>query len=85
MTSMNFRLAEHPFGRVLLHVACALRDHHWSWHWAGIRRELRARDPRLKTIIAINGTKTAYRKSPDFSLVTRQSLPGTRLALGTRT
>jgi hypothetical protein len=40
MTFMKSRLAERPFGRVLLHVACVLRDHHWRWHWLGIQREL---------------------------------------------
>ena len=27
-------------GRVVLHLWCAVRDHHWRWHWQGIRREL---------------------------------------------
>lgn len=31
---MNTRL-----GRIVLHALCALRDHEWSWHFAGIRRE----------------------------------------------
>ena len=26
--------------RVMLHLACFLRDWKWVWHWAGIRREL---------------------------------------------
>jgi hypothetical protein len=25
--------------RMILHVACMMRDHHWVWHWRGIRRE----------------------------------------------
>jgi len=29
------------FGRVLLHLSCALRrPSHWCWHWQGIQREL---------------------------------------------
>lgn len=27
--------------RMLLHLKCAVRDHHWAWHWKGIRREMR--------------------------------------------
>jgi len=33
-------LAQTVFGRILLHVACACRDHKFRWHWLGIRREL---------------------------------------------
>jgi hypothetical protein len=29
------------WGRALLHLAAALRAGHWSWHLAGIIRELR--------------------------------------------
>lgn len=32
--------AQHSFGRVLLHLVCAWRDHKYGWHWLGIRREL---------------------------------------------
>jgi hypothetical protein len=34
------KLAKSQFGRVLLHLGCLLRDSKWSWHLAGIRREL---------------------------------------------
>jgi hypothetical protein len=34
-------LAETSFGRVLLHLACLLRDHRVRWHWSGIVREFR--------------------------------------------
>lgn len=27
------------FQRMLLHLACMARDHHWTWHWQGICRE----------------------------------------------
>ena len=27
----------------MLHVICALRDHHIEWHWRGIQRELARR------------------------------------------
>jgi len=32
-------IAEFRFGRVLLHLFCACRDHQIKWHWRGIRRE----------------------------------------------
>ena len=32
-------LAKSHLGRVLIHTICAIRDHHWQWHWAGILRE----------------------------------------------
>lgn len=32
--------SESTCGRVLLHLLCMLRDHHWLWHWKGIKREL---------------------------------------------
>jgi hypothetical protein len=44
---MPARLVEHPLGRVMLHLACLLRDGKVRWHWAGIRRELRAVPPVL--------------------------------------
>lgn len=28
-------------GRIVLHLAACLVDHHWRWHAAGILRELR--------------------------------------------
>ena len=39
LANMN-TLDKTHLGRVLLHTLCALRDHHWLWHWAGIKREL---------------------------------------------
>jgi len=38
---MSARFVEHSLGRVMLHLACLLRDGKVRWHWAGIRRELR--------------------------------------------
>jgi hypothetical protein len=37
---MQAFLVQSRFGRILLHMACAMRDHHVRWHWLGIRREL---------------------------------------------
>jgi hypothetical protein len=37
---MQAHLAQSSFGRILLHMACASRDHKYQWHWQGIRREL---------------------------------------------
>jgi len=34
------QLAQFRFGRILLHAACAFRDHKYGWHWRGIVREL---------------------------------------------
>lgn len=31
---------ESKMGRMLLHLVCMVRDHHWWWHWEGILREL---------------------------------------------
>ena len=33
------QLAAAPAGRVVLHVLCACRDHHFAWHWHGVVRE----------------------------------------------
>jgi len=38
--NMQDYLAQTGFGRVLLHVACACRDHKYQWHWQGVLREL---------------------------------------------
>jgi hypothetical protein len=38
---MSQILANNRMGRVLLHTVCAVRDHHWKWHWRGIMREVR--------------------------------------------
>ena len=37
----QLRLAESRSGRIWLHLICALSDHKFTWHWYGIRRELR--------------------------------------------
>jgi hypothetical protein len=37
--TMQVLLSEFRYGRVLLHVICAVRDRHVRWHWLGIRRE----------------------------------------------
>ena len=34
------RLGKFFFGRIALHLICALRAGHWRWHCAGIRREM---------------------------------------------
>src|SRR5216117_694119 len=36
---MQTQLANFNFGRILLHLACACRDHKYQWHWRGILRE----------------------------------------------
>jgi len=37
---MKEKLAKSHSGRVILHLWCLVRDYKWSWHLAGIRREL---------------------------------------------
>ncbi len=37
---MQAHIAQSSFGRILLHLLCACRDHKCRWHWRGIRREL---------------------------------------------
>lgn len=37
---MQALLVRYPFGRILLHFACACRDGKHAWHWRGIVREL---------------------------------------------
>jgi hypothetical protein len=37
---MKTKLSQSSFGRVLLHLACAVvRPEHLNWHWHGIVRE----------------------------------------------
>ena len=36
----SISLADHRLGRVYLHVKCLLRGGKWSWHLAGLRREM---------------------------------------------
>jgi len=43
---MKTWLAERSSGRVLLHLACLLRDGHVRWHWAGMKREFQNFAPR---------------------------------------
>ncbi len=42
---MKTWLAERSSGRVLLHLACLLRDGKARWHWAGVLRELQKFEP----------------------------------------
>jgi len=35
----EMKLASSAAGRVVLHLLCARRDHHYRWHWQGVRRE----------------------------------------------
>ncbi|HTL57127.1 MAG TPA: hypothetical protein VL361_15705 [Candidatus Limnocylindrales bacterium] len=37
---MKTSLANSHIGRVILHLFCLLQDRKWSWHMAGIRREI---------------------------------------------
>ncbi len=37
---MKDKLANSHSGRVILHLWCLMRDHKWSWHMAGITREI---------------------------------------------
>jgi hypothetical protein len=39
---MQAKLAQFCFGRAILHLVCACRDHKYYWHWLGIRREMHA-------------------------------------------
>ena len=32
-------LAGSSSGRIVLHLMCARRDHHYRWHWQGVVRE----------------------------------------------
>lgn len=32
-------LVQSHAGRIALHIVAAMRDHEWSWHLSGIRRE----------------------------------------------
>jgi hypothetical protein len=36
----QLQLAGSPAGRIVLHVACAWRDHRFQWHWRGMVREV---------------------------------------------
>jgi len=38
-SSIQMHLAQSHIGRILLHLACACRDHKFQWHWQGIQRE----------------------------------------------
>lgn len=37
---MKTYLATTRIGRIALHLGCALQNGKWSWHLAGIRREI---------------------------------------------
>jgi hypothetical protein len=39
---MQAQLAQSRFGRIVLHLVCACRDHHYLWHWGGVVREVQA-------------------------------------------
>ena len=41
--AMTRHLSQSCWGRSCLHLAAALRDGHWRWHLAGIRREIHGR------------------------------------------
>ena len=43
--NMQARLAQSRLGRIILHVACACRDHKCSWHWHGVVREIVSLEP----------------------------------------
>ena len=36
----KLQLAASPAGRIVLHLACAWRDHRFHWHWQGVAREV---------------------------------------------
>jgi hypothetical protein len=36
----KLQLATSSAGRIVLHLACAWRDHRYQWHWQGMAREM---------------------------------------------
>ncbi|HEX7861641.1 MAG TPA: hypothetical protein VF773_14995 [Verrucomicrobiae bacterium] len=40
MNTIKNSLAKTPAGRVILHLACLVRDGRLQWHWRGIVREV---------------------------------------------
>jgi hypothetical protein len=40
LNTMQTHLAQFSFGRIMLHAACACRDHKYAWHWQGVVREI---------------------------------------------
>lgn len=54
---MQMLLAQSSFGRIVLHLACACRDHKFQWHWQGIRRE-------VVQISFISRPRTSFLSSP---------------------
>ena len=40
MTNIKIHLAQNAAGRIALHLGCLLRGGRWTFHWAGVRREV---------------------------------------------
>src|SRR5665213_4079227 len=60
------KLAENRLGRALLHLKC--RGGKWTWHLAGLRRELFGRSRKILAIVAILTAtlNSAKASSPDY-------------------
>ena len=59
--TMKLFLTEIALGRVLLHLGCVLRGGRWSFHWCGVRRELRHLLRGMRACLKSSGGRPACR------------------------
>jgi sucrose-6-phosphate hydrolase SacC (GH32 family) len=71
-TATTIKLAENRLGRAFLHLKCLVRGGKWSWHLAGLRREIFCRTPVLfalafglgATLECVAANPTGYYSEP---------------------
>jgi sucrose-6-phosphate hydrolase SacC (GH32 family) len=51
-TETALKLTRNRLGRIVLHLKCLVRDHKWTWHLAGLRRQLVRRSGSLIALVA---------------------------------
>jgi hypothetical protein len=61
----SVRLAENRLGRIYLHLKCLLRGGKWSWHLAGLRREIFCRaEVFLVLFLGVGATLNCVAENP---------------------
>lgn len=61
----NVRLAENRLGRIYLHLKCLVRGGKWSWHLAGLRREIFCRaEVLLVLFLGVGATLNCAAENP---------------------
>jgi hypothetical protein len=83
--ALALSLSEERWGRVFLHFVAALRAGHWSWHFAGIGREMECIWPQARRVLVTANGWPAPNNNERQNQYERKNLCGLPVRAGQRT